>query len=735
MRKRMRDLEPILVSSVSPDATDGSASAAWEELGAGGIYTVVVPDKAGAPMTVAKLPWPKDTIVLERPLRPAPTAGGGDDGDAAGASCDVSVAAAGLLAALRLSIRRRVLTVPAAQVAAAPVFDSSATGAGSGGSPSAASDAPARVAVLFSGGLDSVVLAALLAERPRKDDHADDNSGSGVGGGCGGGGSGGGSSGDGGGSSGFGDEAFWEPAIPEGEPVDLINVCFDRPNRHVSPDRLAARQALAELRVLYPRHVWRLVCVDAGHEDVELQKRRIWALMQPCSSTMDANIGAAFWFASRGVGRLEEAEDKRGDSSNSSLLLRPADAAPEQSRCINGNSSCVLDGKTPEGQPLESGAAPPLQPQHAWKPRPRPPSPASAGPLACCGSGCRREAKAGCTFNLCKLCCFKVQRAAQQVVAPAALTVAAVISGTASRATTTSSSPPASLCTCRASKLSPTMTETAAGSGGAIRESSASNCPVVSDAEGTMDNEVDADVATRLRCRLRTEIPAPLAAVEDSVLQTAATAFLAGQRMCLSHPRRSHPLSRQHPAPPPPGGVAAAGASDQSTAAAAATAGAFVSRARVLLVGIGADEQLAGYSRHRHAYVRGGTAALEAELAMDLGRLWRRNLGRDDRCLSDHGREARFPYLDEDVVQYVRWLSIEAVANMEELPGVGDKKVLRLVAAGLGLQSCTGLVKRAIQFGSRIAKHTNVAIHGSNRKAKGTDASKLGDSLVPFLQG
>ena len=40
---------------------------------------------------------------------------------------------------------------------------------------------------------------------------------------------------------------------------------------------------------------------------------------------------------------------------------------------------------------------------------------------------------------------------------------------------------------------------------------------------------------------------------------------------------------------------------------------------------------------------------LAAELAFDAGRLWLRNLGRDDRLISAHGREARFPYLDEAV--------------------------------------------------------------------------------------
>lgn len=42
------------------------------------------------------------------------------------------------------------------------------------------------------------------------------------------------------------------------------------------------------------------------------------------------------------------------------------------------------------------------------------------------------------------------------------------------------------------------------------------------------------------------------------------------------------------------------------------------------------------------------------ELQKDQARLWKRNLGRDDRCIADHGREARFPYLDEGVVGHIR---------------------------------------------------------------------------------
>lgn len=107
-------------------------------------------------------------------------------------------ASSGLLSHLRRSIRRRVRSIPYASTPGSKAPDRR-IGAGlegaqfmSGRSHSNGRSAPvpARVGVLFSGGLDSVVLAAMLAE--------------------------GGGDGDGG------------PAVPEGEAIDLINVCFDR---------------------------------------------------------------------------------------------------------------------------------------------------------------------------------------------------------------------------------------------------------------------------------------------------------------------------------------------------------------------------------------------------------------------------------------------------------------------------------------------------------------------------
>ena len=143
---------------------------------------------------------------------------------------------------------------------------------------------------------------------------------------------------------------------------------------------------------------------------------------------------------------------------------------------------------------------------------------------------------------------------------------------------------------------------------------------------------------------------------------------------------------------------------------------------RVLLLGMGADELMGGYGRHRKAYERGGWEELKSELTMDQNRLWERNCGRDDRLCSDHGREARFPFLDAHVVRLLQ----ETMASEDGLvcdfrlpPGTGDKIVLRIVAERLGMEHASGLVKRAIQFGSRISHLSDKKRFGSRRKAKG----------------
>ena len=152
----------------------------------------------------------------------------------------------------------------------------------------------------------------------------------------------------------------------------------------------------------------------------------------------------------------------------------------------------------------------------------------------------------------------------------------------------------------------------------------------------------------------------------------------------------------------------------------------FLSCAKIIFTGIGADEQLGGYARHYSAFHRfGGWSRLQEELVLDTNRLWERNHGRDDRCISDHGKEARYPFLDEEVVKLLASTPLWIITDPRKEKGVGDKSILRVLAKEMSLHSCMRLPKRAIQFGSRIAKQSAKRVKLANgkgsRNVKGTD--------------
>ncbi|KAJ1913041.1 hypothetical protein H4219_005377 [Mycoemilia scoparia] len=146
-------------------------------------------------------------------------------------------------------------------------------------------------------------------------------------------------------------------------------------------------------------------------------------------------------------------------------------------------------------------------------------------------------------------------------------------------------------------------------------------------------------------------------------------------------------------------------------------------KAKVALLGMGADEQFGGYSRHRTSWDRSknnndhdsGWPKLIEEIQFDVGRISSRNLGRDDRVVSDHGLEARFPFLAENVVNYISALPIHIKMDFNYERGIGDKLLLRLLAQQkLGLDNASRLAKRAIQFGARTAKMETSKDHGDD---------------------
>ncbi|GFY50670.1 asparagine synthetase domain-containing protein 1 [Trichonephila inaurata madagascariensis] len=140
----------------------------------------------------------------------------------------------------------------------------------------------------------------------------------------------------------------------------------------------------------------------------------------------------------------------------------------------------------------------------------------------------------------------------------------------------------------------------------------------------------------------------------------------------------------------------------------------YISPARVLLVGMGADEQLGGYSRHRSKFNAFGWDGVVNVLGLELDRIGSRNLGRDDRTVADNGVESRYPFLDENVVSFLNDVPVWLKMNLKLPRGIGEKLLLRLLAFKLGLSEAAALPKRAIQFGSRIARIENSREKGSD---------------------
>ncbi|CDO93727.1 unnamed protein product [Kluyveromyces dobzhanskii CBS 2104] len=125
-----------------------------------------------------------------------------------------------------------------------------------------------NISVLFSGGLDCSVIAALLCKQL------------------------------------VNDNKYSETV------VELLNVGFENPRTGKmpsdSPDRILALKSADLLRQLFPQVKIKLVEVDVSYDEYLLHKDTVVDLIYPKNTEMDLSIAIAFYFAARGKGKVTE---------------------------------------------------------------------------------------------------------------------------------------------------------------------------------------------------------------------------------------------------------------------------------------------------------------------------------------------------------------------------------------------------------------------------------------------
>uniref|UniRef100_A0AC35GII6 Asparagine synthetase domain-containing protein n=1 Tax=Panagrolaimus sp. PS1159 TaxID=55785 RepID=A0AC35GII6_9BILA len=135
-----------------------------------------------------------------------------------------------------------------------------------------------------------------------------------------------------------------------------------------------------------------------------------------------------------------------------------------------------------------------------------------------------------------------------------------------------------------------------------------------------------------------------------------------------------------------------------------------------VFVGSGSDEILGGYSRHRGIFDREGYGELFNELRSEIQNIGNRNLGRDDRIMLSNGRMMLAPFIDEDIIRFVNLLPIQLKVDFSLPRGIGEKIILREALKELGTpETLYTAPKKAMQFGTRIAKLENRSEKGSDQ--------------------
>ena len=135
--------------------------------------------------------------------------------------------------------------------------------------------APARVAVLFSGGLDCTVLARMLHD-----------------------------------------------ALPKEQDIDLLNVAFENPRviqaagasqppqiacsvYSLCPDRITGISSYSEMLAICPGRTWRFVSIDIPYTETQGHRSQVISLIHPHNTEMDLSIAYVLYFSARGTGKVQ----------------------------------------------------------------------------------------------------------------------------------------------------------------------------------------------------------------------------------------------------------------------------------------------------------------------------------------------------------------------------------------------------------------------------------------------
>ncbi|CDK28653.1 unnamed protein product [Kuraishia capsulata CBS 1993] len=133
-------------------------------------------------------------------------------------------------------------------------------------------------AILYSGGIDCTLIAAIIAE-----------------------------------------------TCPPGTQIDLLNVSFFNPRTGVepgsTPDRLLALKGWSELQRRYPATTFNFVEEDVSYEEYLAHKEKVVNLIYPNNTEMDLSIAIALYFAARGKGKRVVGESREPYCSDCKVLI------------------------------------------------------------------------------------------------------------------------------------------------------------------------------------------------------------------------------------------------------------------------------------------------------------------------------------------------------------------------------------------------------------------------------